>query len=178
MKLSCQPLPRKVIVMNDGRAADMGLISTFGRLVEAYQVLESGADRSLTDTAGLPHTWFEVLLRVSRADGAMMSMSVLAGQLALTTGGVTRLLDRMITAGYVQRVPCRSDRRVSFAALTPAGTRKLEQAMAIHTAGLRQAFAGFTPAELAQLDRFLDRLRSPATAVSTAAGPSVARRWH
>jgi len=51
-------------------------------------------------------------------------MSALADQTALTGGGVTRLNDRMITAGLVQRDPCPTDRRISYAALTPAGRLK------------------------------------------------------
>ena len=39
-------------------------------------------------------------------------MSQLADQVALTSGGITRLLDRMTAAGLVQRVPCPTDRRV------------------------------------------------------------------
>ena len=55
-------------------------------------------------------------------------MGALAQQVALTTGGVTRLVDRMISAGLVERVPCPTDRRVLFAALTPAGEAKLDEA--------------------------------------------------
>lgn len=138
---------------------DDALITTFGRLVEAHGSLGRALDRSLERHCDISHSTFEVLLRISRADGGQISMSVLAQQVALTSGGITRLFDRLIDAGLVQRVPCPTDRRVQFAALTGAGRRKLDDALQIHAANLRQVFDGFSGQELAVLDRFLDRLR-------------------
>lgn len=144
-------------------AADDALITTFGRLVEAHSQLGKQLGRSLEQHVGMPHTWFEVLLRISRAEGGQVSMSSLAQQVALTGGGVTKLLDRMIGAGLVERVPCPTDRRVSFAALTAEGTRTLRRAAAVHAADLRQVFEGFSEQDLRVLDELLDRLRSART---------------
>lgn len=141
-------------------AADEALITTFGRLVEAYSTLDQQLGRSLEEQAGIPHTWFEVLLRISRSAGGRISMGALAQQVALTTGGITRLLDRMIAAGLVQRVPCPTDRRVHFAALTKRGRAKLDQGARGHAANLRQAFAGFTADDLRTFDDLLDQLRA------------------
>lgn len=140
-------------------AADDALITTFGRLVEAHSQLGKQLGRSLEQQIGIPHAWFEVLLRISRADGGQVSMSSLAQQVALTGGGVTKLIDRMITAGLVERVPCPTDRRVSFAALTAQGRDTLDRAVPVHATDLRQVFAGFSPRDLRALDGLLDRLR-------------------
>ena len=145
-------------------AVDDALITTFGRLVEAYSHLGKHLGRSLEHGAGIPQPWFEVLLRISRSDGGQISMGALAAQVALTTGGITKLLDRMIDAGLVSRVPCPTDRRVSFAALTPRGRNTLEQASALHTRDLRQVFEGFDAADLRTLDELLDRLRTATVA--------------
>jgi DNA-binding MarR family transcriptional regulator len=140
--------------------ADEALITTFGRLVEAYSGLGQQLGRSLEQESGIPHTWFEVLLRISRADGGQITMGALAQQVALTTGGITRMLDRMIAAGLVQRVPCPTDRRVHFAGLTEQGRAKLDEAAKVHAANLRQAFAGFSADDLRRFDDFLDQLRT------------------
>lgn len=142
------------------RAADDALITTFGRLVEANSALGRQLGRSLERECGISHSSFEVLLRVSRADGGRVSMSALAQQVALTSGGITRLLDRLIDAGYVTRVPCPSDRRVQFAALTDEGRRKLADARRVHAGNLRRLFDGFSERELQVLDELLDRLRT------------------
>ena len=141
-------------------AADERLITTFGRLVEVHSALGQQLGRSLEQECGISHGWFEVLLRISRADGGQISMGSLAQQVALTTGGITRLLDRMIAAGLVERVPCPTDRRVHFAALTEKGWAKLEAAAKVHASNLRQAFGGFSAQDMVTFDELLDRLRA------------------
>ena len=143
-------------------AVDEPLITSWGRLVEAYSFLERRLGASLEASCGIPSAWFEVLLRLARAEGGQLSMGALADQVALTSGGVTRLLDRMIKAGYVERRQCPTDRRVVFAALTPAGRVKIEEAAAVHARDLDEVFAAFTSQERGVLDRLLDRLRAAA----------------
>jgi MarR family transcriptional regulator, 2-MHQ and catechol-resistance regulon repressor len=145
--------------VQDVTPRDEALISTFGRLLEAQSTLVRQLGRSLEQQAGLPHTWFEVLLRIGRSDGGQISMSALAQQVALTSGGITRLVDRMIDAGLVRRVPCPTDRRVSFAALTEQGQQALSRAVTLHAEDLRRVFDGFSEKDLRRLDALLDRLR-------------------
>jgi MarR family 2-MHQ and catechol resistance regulon transcriptional repressor len=138
---------------------DDPLVSTFGRLLEVYSRLEHDLGRDLETRTGLPLTWFEVLLRLSRSRGGQLTMGALSSQLALTSGGMTRLVDRVSAAGYVERRPCPSDRRVQFAAITGAGRHMLQEAAEVHAASLRRAFAPLQAHELASLDALLDRIR-------------------
>ena len=128
--------------------------------MEAYSFLERRLGPSLEATCGIPSTWFEVLLRLARAEDGQLSMGALAEEVALTTGGITRLLDRMIKAGYVERRPGTTDRRVAFAVLTPAGREKIEEAAAVHAHDLQEIFAVFSSPERGTLDDLLDRLRT------------------
>lgn len=138
---------------------DDALITTFGRLVEAQSRLERLLSAQLETRCDLPHAWFEVLVRLGRSDAGRLTMGSLAEQISLTTGGVTRLVDRMESAGYVERVPCPADRRVSYAALTDAGRTKLDEAAPVHAANLRTVFAALSDEERDTLDVLLDRLR-------------------
>jgi MarR family 2-MHQ and catechol resistance regulon transcriptional repressor len=142
-----------------GEQAGHELVTTFGRLVETYGALEHRLDDALERDSGIPLTWFEVMLRIARS-GDGLTMSALADQIAVTSGGVTRLVDRMIGAGLVERVRCPTDRRVSYAALTPAGRRKFDEAAKAHVRHLEDVFTGFSGDDLAVLDDLLDRLRS------------------
>jgi len=135
------------------------LVTTFGRLLEATHHLEDRLGRELEATSDLPLTWFEVLLRLSRSPGGELTMGELSEQLALTSGGVTRLVDRMSSAGHVERRPCATDRRVLFTAITPDGRAALGPALRSHTLALREVFGGFSATDLARLDTLLDRLR-------------------
>jgi MarR family transcriptional regulator, 2-MHQ and catechol-resistance regulon repressor len=142
-------------------AIDDPLISTFGRLVEASSQLERRLGRALEAQCGLPHVWFEVLIRLARSTGGRLTMGALAEQVALTTGGITRLIDRMQAAGYVQRQPGHADRRVSYTAITDSGRAKLDEAATFHAANLRTAFAAISDRDRDRLDALLGRLRIP-----------------
>ena len=65
------------------------------------------------------------------------TMSKLSSDVALTTGGVTRLVDRMADAGLVerQRHPP-NDRRSVHVCATPEGRATLERAVAAHVEGI------------------------------------------
>ncbi|MEW2505517.1 MarR family winged helix-turn-helix transcriptional regulator [Amycolatopsis sp. CA-161197] len=138
---------------------DDRLITTFGRLVEASSQLERRLGPAMQAETGLQHTWFEVLIRLARSEGGQLTMSALANEVALTTGGITRLIDRIEAAGYVERRPCPTDRRVAYAAITDAGRKVLDQAATVHARNLRTAFAAFSEADLDTLDGLLDRVR-------------------
>ncbi|MFD9503376.1 MarR family winged helix-turn-helix transcriptional regulator [Streptomyces sp. NPDC060035] len=142
---------------------DDPLITTFGRLLEASSRLERRLGASLQTETGLPHVWFEVLIRLARSDGGRLTMGALAEDIALTTGGVTRLIDRIRAAGYVERHPCPTDRRVAHAVITDKGRDILDRAAVIHAANLREVFSGFDDATLSSLDTLLDRLREAAS---------------
>ena len=139
---------------------DHDLVSTFGLLMEAYNSVERQLGAALEERVGVPHNWFEVMLRISRADRGLAPMGSLADQVALTGGGVTRMVDRMAAAGLVERVPCASDRRVVYAQLTPEGHAVLDKAVSMHDDNLRRMLTDFTDAELAELDHTLRRLRA------------------
>ena len=138
---------------------DEPIITSWGRLVEAYSFLDRRLGESLEASCGIPMAWFEVLLRLARAEGEQLTMGALTEQVALTSGGVTRLLDRMIKVGYVERRQCPTDRRVVYAALTSAGRGKIEDAALVHARDLEEVFASFSPQERRVLDGLLDRLR-------------------
>jgi DNA-binding MarR family transcriptional regulator len=138
---------------------DDALITTFGRLLEAQSRLERRLGADLEARCGLPHAWFEVLVRLGRSEAGRLTMGSLAEEVSLTTGGVTRLVDRMEAAGYVERVPCPTDRRVSYATLTERGRVKLDEAAPVHAANLQSVFASFSDEDRHTLDALLDRLR-------------------
>jgi DNA-binding MarR family transcriptional regulator len=139
-------------------------IATFRCLREAYMALTKRLDGELEAATGLPLLWYGVLLFLERGPGGLRAMSELTESTAFTSGGVTRLVDRMEQAGYVERRPCPSDRRVHYVALTADGRAMLERATTVHLRGLQQhVYDVLAPAEVAQLDAMLARLATPAT---------------
>ena len=108
---------------------------------------------------GLTINDYEALLQLARAEERRMRRVDLAERLVLTASGITRLLDGLEEAGYVDRDSCASDRRVTYAVLTDAGLAKLREASTSHVADIRSFFeTRFSEEELDQLIALLDRL--------------------
>jgi DNA-binding MarR family transcriptional regulator len=128
-------------------------------LLRAHAATTRELSALLVAEHGLTINDFECLLRLSRAEGQRMRRVDLAGELLLTASGVTRLLDGLEAAGYVERAACASDRRVTYAVLTEAGAAKLREAADSHVSAVQALFEErFTQDELGQLGSLLARL--------------------
>ena len=151
--------------MNNERSIDDLRITNFGRLVEAYAVLWQLLDQELEAGVGVPLIWYGVLLHIGRSPGGVRPISELIAATAFTSGGVTRLVDRMERAGYVQRAPCSSDRRIVYVGLTESGRDLLERGTAVHLGGIQaHLIDALAPEEVAQLDAILAKLLVSLTA--------------
>lgn len=140
-------------------------ITAFGMLLEAHAAVTTAVNRELEAVAGMPITWFEVLIRLSRSPEQRLRMSDLAAQVGLSHSGLTRLADRLIEAGLVRREACPEDRRGSFAVLTPAGAAALDAALVPHLASIDRHLAEpLGPDGLAALTDALRTVRDAAWA--------------
>jgi DNA-binding MarR family transcriptional regulator len=128
-------------------------------LLRAHAATTRELSALLVAEHGLTINDFECLLRLSRAEAQRMRRVDLAGELLLTASGVTRLLDGLEAAGYVERASCASDRRVTYAVLTEAGAAKLREAADSHVSAVQALFdERYTEDELEHLGRLLARL--------------------
>lgn len=118
--------------------------------------------------AGMPPlAWFEVLATLDRAPEQRMKMGELAEALVITRGGLTKLVDRLIKAGLLERTFCETDRRVSYATLLPAGIELLGEMRPVVRGELAVAFSANLSADQAEeLRETLERIRSSACGVS------------
>lgn len=116
-------------------------------------------DAELAAEHGMTTRDYEVLLYLSQAEGRAMPMSALAESTMLTRSGITRLVDGLVQAGWIERVACPNDARVSYAQLTDRGYEKLRQAGCAHVRSIRRLFLeNFTPDEVELLAGLLSRL--------------------
>jgi DNA-binding MarR family transcriptional regulator len=135
---------------NDSRLAAW---STFLR-AHAHVVRE--LERELQDGQRLALTDYDVLVQLAAAEGHRLRMSELADRLLLSRSGATRLVDRLVTDGLVERVSCESDRRGQWASLTDAGLQRLRGASPTHLRGVKTHFLDrLSPEDLADLERML-----------------------
>jgi DNA-binding MarR family transcriptional regulator len=134
-------------------------VEVFVRLVRGHAAVTRAMNAQLVAEHGLTINDYEALLQLARADERRMRRVDLAERLLLTASGVTRLLDGLEQAGYVDRDSCASDRRVTYAVLTDAGLAKLRETSNSHVAEIRSFFeTRFSEEELDQLVGLLDRL--------------------
>jgi MarR family 2-MHQ and catechol resistance regulon transcriptional repressor len=138
---------------------DDARITTFGRLVEAYAYLTKTLDDEMEAAVGIPLLWYGVLLHLGRSPNGIRPISELIEATAFTGGGVTRLVDRIEQAGYVERRACPSDRRVTFVGLTERGRELLEQASVVHVQGIQERLVNVVgAADLERLDAILAKV--------------------
>ncbi|WP_405876407.1 MULTISPECIES: MarR family winged helix-turn-helix transcriptional regulator [unclassified Streptomyces] len=138
-------------------AADHELILAFGRLQGAANRLEYILGRALEQECGISHLMFEVLLILGRAGEPGLPMRAIAQEQVLTTGGATRLVDRMEAAGLVERTETPGDRRGRLVRLTSHGAATAVRASQVHVENIKRYFL----APLAPEDRqgFMENLR-------------------
>ena len=101
-------------VLQDERLTVMGL------LAETWASL-SARNLAHLATFGMAGAEFEVCLRLARSPEGLLRMTDLAAQTTLTSSGITRVVDRLVERGLVTRQSCATDRRTTYAVITPAG---------------------------------------------------------
>ena len=134
-------------------------VDAFVRLLRAHAATTRALSAELDAEFGLTINDYEALLRLSCAEDGRMRRIDLANELLLTASGVTRLLDGLERAGYVEKASCASDARVTYAALTAEGRKRFRAVSRAHVAGIRKLFdERFDEDELTTLARLLGRL--------------------
>lgn len=135
----------------DARTETIGLfMAVHCRLTAKIGEVLAGHDLSNVD--------FDVMQQLACSPGRALRMTALAGQVHLSTSGITRVVDRLDRAGLVTRQACVGDRRVWNAVLTNKGERRVRALRPEVQAAVDRWFTG--QLEPAQLDAVLDALRT------------------
>ncbi|HSS42674.1 MAG TPA: MarR family transcriptional regulator [Solirubrobacterales bacterium] len=152
--------PRTATDVDPHREAWISIVQTHAAVTGRLQEALTGAELP-------PLPWFEVLATLDRAPEQRLKMGDLAEALVITRGGLTKLVDRLIKAGLLERTFCETDRRVSYATLLPAGVELLAEMRPVVRAELAAAFtANLSVAEADQLRETMDRIRGSACGTS------------
>ena len=105
--------------------------------IEATQLLLDRLDQELQRDAGLPHAYYEVLVRLSEVPGRRLRMSALADRSMSSRSRLSHAVARLEEKGWVRREICATDRRGQLAVLTDAGFAALAAAAPGHVEGVR-----------------------------------------
>ncbi|MBQ1026792.1 MarR family winged helix-turn-helix transcriptional regulator [Micromonospora sp. C95] len=138
---------------------------TWRAFLTASRALMDTLDRELQRDAGMPHAYYEILVRLSEAPERRLRMSELADSSGSSRSRLSHAVARLEAAGWVRREDCPTDRRGQVAQLTEDGFAKLAAAAPGHVEGVRRHL--FDPLDRTQVEQLrrisevlAERLRS------------------
>jgi DNA-binding MarR family transcriptional regulator len=117
---------------------DDQLVTWWGLVIEGYHVTSERLAAEIERQFGLSMPSFDILIRLVRSPGNRMRMTMLAKEAALSSGGFTKVADRLTKAGLIHREPSETDRRVTYAVLTDHGLDVATRARAVCADLLRE----------------------------------------
>ncbi|HKS45869.1 MAG TPA: MarR family transcriptional regulator [Amycolatopsis sp.] len=130
----------------------------------AVDMVRGHVDGQLQRDAGMPHTYYEVLVALSEAPGRTLRMSDLAERCRSSRSRLSHAVARLEKSGWVTRRTCPTDKRGSFASLTEEGFAALETAALGHVEAVREAlFDALSPDQVRALGEISATIRNKLT---------------
>lgn len=131
---------------------------SWGALLKAHSKATQRVGRRAEEEGALPLDWYGVLLVLECAPEGRLRMGELAEHAMLSRSGLTRLIDRIETAGLVKRHLCPHDRRAFETVLTPKGRAAREKSWPIYARAIAEGFGNrYSEEEAQQLGALLTR---------------------
>jgi len=103
-----------------------------------YRALFDALDRELQSDAGIPHTYYEILVPLSEAPDRRMRMSELADVTWSSRSRLSHAVARLEERGWIKREDVAHDRRGQMAVLTDAGWEAVVAAAPGHVSAVRR----------------------------------------
>ena len=134
-------------------------LATWRLMLLTFARLSRRLDDELRSEHDLSLPEYEALLRIAESPNGRLRMSQLASEVELSKSGVTRLIDRLVDDGFVQRCQCSHDARGAEAVLTPDGQERLRAALGTYLRGLdRFLVEPIDPSDRAALERAMSAI--------------------
>jgi DNA-binding MarR family transcriptional regulator len=125
---------------------------TWRAFLGATRLVFEQLDRELQRDAGIPHTYYEILVRLSETPGRALRMSALADRSQSSRSRLSHAVARLESNGWVRRTSCADDKRGQIAHLTDEGFAALAAAAPGHVEGVRKhVFDPLTDEQVVQL---------------------------
>ncbi len=137
---------------------DVGPIGVFGRLFRSAHMADSALAEGIIPH-GLQPGWFDLLAALRRSGSPYeLNPTKLMQTTLLSSGGMTKRLDRLDEAGLVRRRPDPADRRGTLVRLTRRGKAIIDTALETHVRNEERLLRSLTPADRRALDGLLRKL--------------------
>ncbi len=154
-------------------SVDESQLGAWRAFIQTHARLLHRLDEELQAAHGLSVAEYDALLQLAVAPERRLRMSVLADRVLLSRSGITRLVDRLVADGMVERSVCPTDARGSMATITQAGVSRLRAASRTHLDGVRRYFLdAVTADEQVVIERSLGRVNDGLTGSAIGADSS------
>jgi DNA-binding MarR family transcriptional regulator len=139
---------------------EFGPLALVGRLLRVAHLVDAEL-RTGVAPHGLQPGWFDLLAALRRAGSPYeLNPTDLMRSTLLSSGGMTKRLDRLEEAGLVERRPDPADRRGTLVRLTRRGRSLIDRALETHLANEERLLALLSASERRALDGALRKLLS------------------
>lgn len=137
---------------------DLG-IAAWSAFLRTHATVVRLLEREMEARTGLPLSWYDVLLELNSADERRLRMQQLAERVVLSRTRVSRLVDEMVNAGMVDKLPDPADGRATLAAITSNGRKALRRSAPVYLAGIEEHFSShLRPEQLKTIRDGLERV--------------------
>ena len=130
-------------------------------LLAASNQLKKSIDTSFRSEFGISISRFDVMAALDRAGKEGLRAGDLSQRLMVSEGNTTQVTSPLIRDGLVTRTPCEKDGRVAIFRLSAQGQNMFNEMADEHRAWIHDAFADFSPSQLASLRRLLAKVKMP-----------------
>ncbi|OYO31009.1 MarR family winged helix-turn-helix transcriptional regulator [Janthinobacterium sp. PC23-8] len=138
---------------------DTRAMQVVGQLGTVAQLMARDWLNPLFAEYGLQPGEFDVLATLRRSGAPYaLTPTALYEAAMLSSGGMTNRIDRLETAGLIERQKHPTDRRGVLVALTGAGRALIDKLVLLHVANEQRMLAALTAREQAQLGLLLGKL--------------------
>lgn len=135
------------------------VIRAWARLLKAQRLALDSVERELKDAELPPLIWYDVLLELERAGHEGLRPFELERAMLLAQYNLSRLIDRIERAGYLERRACEDDGRGHIVAITERGKAIRRKMWPVYATAIETAVGQQLSARQAQaLDDLLGRL--------------------
>lgn len=151
--------PPRTVYSRGKRRLGNDELATWRAFLRAHAVVTRRLERSLAATGLLTLSELDVLIQLDEAGREGLRLSDLAARVLITKSGISRLVDRLVEDGLLERRQCADDRRVHHVSITAPGRRALRRSIGTHLRDVAVAFSDHVGgAEAPLLRTILERL--------------------
>lgn len=134
-------------------------VAAWSKLLRVEQALLARVEADLKTAGFPPLVWYDALLELSRAPDGRLRPLELERAMLLPQYSTSRLIERLVKAGYVARKTCPIDGRGQFVQITTSGRGIREKMWPCYAAAIeRHLGAKLNKDDVTQFDSLLEKL--------------------